>query len=330
MTDRTAAAMPNQRKPDYVNSFTVDVEDYFQTEAMASAVSREDWDRIPSRVERNTERILEILEIHQVRATFFFLGWVAARYPKLVRLVLGLGHEIGCHSYWHRLVYQLSPHEFLEDTRLAKDAIEDASGVRVIGYRAPSFSIVQRADWAYEVLADLGFRYDSSTYPVNHDIYQNPGAPRFPYLVASSGLLELPVATVSAAGVNLPVAGGGYFRILPYSYTRWGLTRLADEGLRSIIYMHPWELDVDQPRLSANRRSRFRQYTGLGSVARKLDRLLKDFRFAPIQQVFSAELTQCDSVSQNDGADPVRCISRSGDLAVVGRTQLPVANFRSS
>jgi polysaccharide deacetylase family protein (PEP-CTERM system associated) len=280
---RTGEAAP------VTNSFSVDVEDYFQTEAMTCVVRREDWDRIPCRVEQNTERMLEILANHGVRSTFFFLGWVARKYPQLVRLASSMGHEIACHSYWHRLVYQLSRRVFFEDTKLAKESIEDAGGVKVIGYRAPSFSIVN-AQWAYDVLAELGFRYDSSTYPVNHDIYRNPNAPRAPHTVASGDLLELPVATASLLGVNVPVGGGGYFRIMPYAYTHWGLSRLTRQGVRSILYMHPWELDPEQPRFSANRRSRFRQYTGLTSVERKLNRLLKDFRLAPIEQVFSQEL----------------------------------------
>jgi len=291
---RTTSVEPNGA---LLNSITVDVEDYFHTEAMGDTISRDQWDRMPTHVERNTERMFELFAAQGVRGTFFFLGWVAERFPHLVRQAARLGHELGCHSYWHRLVYRLSPQEFREDTKRAKSVIEDASGMRVLGYRAPSFSLVPGTDWAAEVLADLGFCYDSSVCPINHDLYNNPDAPRVPHSIAGA-LLELPVATLSMWGRNFPVGGGGYLRVMPYGYTHWGLSRLnRKEGFRAIVYTHPWEIDPEQPRLPASRRSRFRQYTGLATTAGKLKRLLKGFRFAPIAETFSEELASNSSRS---------------------------------
>jgi polysaccharide deacetylase family protein (PEP-CTERM system associated) len=274
-----------------LNSITVDVEDYFQTEAMASAIPKDQWDRMPSRVVRNTERIFELLASRGIRGTFFFLGWVAERFPDLVRQAARLGHELGCHSYWHRLVYRLNPEEFREDTKRAKSAIEDAAGIPVLGYRAPSFSMVKDTEWAQEILVELGFRYDSSVCPVHHDLYNNPNAPRVPHRIAGGALEELPVATIAIAGRNFPVGGGGYLRILPYTYTRLGLLHLnSTEHFRAILYVHPWEVDPEQPRIAARLRSRLRQYTGLKTTAGKLQRLLGDFRFAPIAESFAAEV----------------------------------------
>jgi polysaccharide deacetylase family protein (PEP-CTERM system associated) len=285
-----------------LNSITVDVEDYFHTEAMGASVPRDLWDGMPTRIEKNTQRMFELFASHGVRGTFFFLGWVAERFPGLVREAARLGHELACHSYWHRLIYRLSPAEFREDTRKAKNAIEDAAGMSVVGYRAPSFSLVKGTEWAQEILAELGFLYDSSVCPVNHDLYSNPDAPRVPHRIAAGALLEFPVATLSAGGRNYPVGGGGYLRILPYAYTRWGLWRLnREEGSRAVVYLHPWEFDPHQPRLPASLRSRFRQYTGLGTTAGKLERLLEDFRFAPIVESFSLELRNTSWTGRETG-----------------------------
>ncbi|HEX2661455.1 MAG TPA: XrtA system polysaccharide deacetylase [Candidatus Acidoferrum sp.] len=282
------------------NCITVDVEDYFHTEAMAGTVRPDQWDQFPSRVEHNTRRIFELFQSHNVRGTFFFLGWVAERFPGLVREAVQLGHEIGCHSYWHRLVYRLTPEQFREDTERAKGAIEEAAGKRVLGYRAPSFSMVKGTEWAMEILGNLGFCYDSSIFPIKHDLYGNASAPRIPHLIADGRLIEFPVAALAVASHNFPVGGGGYFRILPYAYTRWGLRRLnGREKLRSVIYIHPWELDPEQPQLAAPARSRFRQYTGLQTTARKLERLLRDFHFAPIVEAFSGELRSSLSHTEN-------------------------------
>lgn len=289
--DNLGSAMAKGAPGAMLNSITVDVEDYFQTEAMASAIPKEQWDRMPSRVVQNTERIFELLASRGIRGTFFFLGWVAERFPDLVRQAARLGHELGCHSYWHRLVYRLNPEEFREDTKRAKSAIEDATGIPVLGYRAPSFSMVKDTEWAQEILVELGFTYDSSVCPVHHDLYNNPNAPRVPHRIAGGALEEFPVATIAIAGRNFPVGGGGYLRILPYTYTRLGLLHLnSTEHFRAILYVHPWEVDPEQPRIAARLRSRLRQYTGLRTTAGKLQRLLGDFRFAPIAESFAAEV----------------------------------------
>jgi polysaccharide deacetylase family protein (PEP-CTERM system associated) len=278
-----------------LNGMTVDVEDYFQTQAMSSAVPREDWDQQTSRVEENTKRMFELFATRGVRGTFFFLGWVAEKFPGLVREAAKLGHEIGCHSYWHRLVYRLTPDEFREDTKRAKEVIEQAVGFRVLGYRAPNFSLVKGTTWALEILGELGFAYDSSVHPIRHDTYDNPEAPRHPTRIAGGALMEFPVATVALGRHNFSVGGGAYLRIFPYRYISWGLSRIASEKRSAVVYVHPWEIDPEQPRLRASARSRLRQYTGLRTAAGKLEKLISDFRFAPIQEVFSKELADISS-----------------------------------
>jgi polysaccharide deacetylase family protein (PEP-CTERM system associated) len=273
---------------------SVDVEDYFQTEAMSKAVPRNTWDQMPCRVERNTEQLFELFAAHSVRGTFFFLGWVAERYPDLVRKAKGLGHEIACHSYWHRPIYTLSPAEFREDTHRAKAVIEDAAGIRILGYRAPSFSLTSGTEWAAEILAEAGFVYDSSVHPIAHDLYDNRNAPRYPYHLLGDSLLEIPISTVQLWKRNLPFSGGGYFRMLPYSYVRWAMRKVNRvDGRSAVFYVHPWEIDPKQPRLPAGPRSRFRQYTGLKRVETNLRRLCKDFDFGPITKIFSGELKNC-------------------------------------
>jgi polysaccharide deacetylase family protein (PEP-CTERM system associated) len=286
----------DKRKPGaLLNSITVDVEDYFHTEAMSSAVPRVEWRQQTTRVEKNTQRMFDLFAARGVRGTFFFLGWVAEKFPGLVREAAKLGHELGCHSYWHRLVYRLTPDEFREDTKRAKQVIEDAAGLRVLGYRAPSFSLVTGTAWALEILAELGFTYDSSVHPIRHDTYDNPEAPRHPSRIAGGALMEFPIATVAIAGHNFSVGGGAYLRILPYRYISWGLSRIASEKRSAVMYTHPWEIDPEQPRLRASARSRLRQYTGLRATADKLEKLMSDFRFAPIREVFSKELAGISS-----------------------------------
>lgn len=286
----------NNTKTRVLNAISVDVEDYFHTEAMSEVVPRTIWDRMPSRIEDNTKSLLELFAAHGVRGTFFFLGWVADRFPKLVQETASLGHEIGCHSYWHRMVKRLSPEEFREDTLQAKEAIENAAGARIIGYRAPSFSLLPGTEWAQEILADCGFIYDSSIYPVYHDLYANAKMPRWPYTTACGRLLELPLATLVIAGHNLPIGGGGYLRILPFQYTRLGISRVnRNETFRAILYTHPWEIDSEQPRLAPRRRSRLRQYTNLASTKNKLKKLIAAFSFAPIAETFAAEIANLSS-----------------------------------
>jgi len=270
------------------NAMSVDVEDYFQTEAMTKVVPRNTWERTPSRIERNMKELFELFSSHSVRCTFFFLGWVAERYPHLVREARKLGHEIACHSYWHRPIYTLSPAEFREDTYRAKAVIEDAAGARIFGYRAPSFSLTPGTEWAAEILAEAGFLYDSSVHPIAHDLYENRHAPRHPYRLAGTSLLEIPISTVRLGKRNFPFSGGGYFRILPYAYARWAMRRVNQVEQRpAVFYLHPWEIDPAQPRLTTNARSGFRQYTGLYKTAGLLNRLLSEFSFGPMEQVFA-------------------------------------------
>lgn len=268
-----------------VNAMTIDVEDYFQVSAFEGVVPRTEWDRLESRVTTNTERLLELFGEHSVTGTFFVLGWVAERVPQLVARIAAAGHEIASHGYAHRLIYHQSPDEFREDVRRAKSVIENASGQRVRGYRAPSYSITTRSLWALDVLLEEGHDYDSSIFPIRHDRYGIPRSPRHPYVLSRDerSIVEAPASTVRVASMNLPVAGGGYFRILPYAWTRWGLNRLnRREGRPAIFYLHPWEIDPDQPRLAAGWLSEFRHYRNLHKTERRLRRLLQHFAFGPL------------------------------------------------
>ncbi len=272
-----------------VNGLSVDLEDYFHAEALAGAVSRDDWDRLESRVAVNTHRVLELLDQYGARATFFVLGWVADRFGQLLREIRDAGHELACHSYWHRLIYRLSPEEFRQDTLRAKQAIEDAAGQRITGYRAPTFSITRRSFWALEILAELGFEYDSSIFPIHHDFYGIPDYSRTPRLECPANgrsLVELPLSTFRLLGANLPVGGGGYLRILPLAYTRFGFYRINQGERRPVIvYFHPWELDPEQPRLTVGPRSRFRHYTRLQCMVQRIAELLRRYHFVPLGEL---------------------------------------------
>jgi polysaccharide deacetylase family protein (PEP-CTERM system associated) len=260
------------------NIISVDVEDYFHVEAFSDVVERSSWDSYSCRVEANTLRLLDLFDGAGVEATFFILGWVAERYPGLVREIVARGHEPACHSYWHRLIYKLTPSEFREDTRKAKDLIEQSAGCAVHGYRAPSYSIVSRSLWALDVLAESGFSYDSSIFPIHHDVYGIPGSPRFPFRIGTSSgpITEFPITTFRLGGTrNLPVGGGGYLRIFPFWYTRLGVARAAQEGLPLVAYIHPWEVDADQPRLPGRLTSRLRHYTNLSRTYGRLQQLLE-------------------------------------------------------
>ncbi|MGA8104238.1 MAG: XrtA system polysaccharide deacetylase [Candidatus Acidiferrales bacterium] len=287
--EQNAVERPNPGGPP--NAMSVDVEDYFHTESMSQAVPREKWESMPLRVERNTQRLFELFAAHRVRGTFFFLGWVAERFPGLVKEAVSHGHEIACHSYWHRPVFRLSADEFREDTLRAKSIIEDAAGTAVRGYRAPSFSITPGREWAADILADLGFWYDSSVHPIRHDFYDNHNAPRLPYHLQGKPLLEIPIATLRLAANNFPMAGGGYFRALPYLAVRWGIRRFNRQEHRpAVFYIHPWEIDPEQPRIAAAKKSVARQYAGLATTWNKLDRLCSDFRFVPMAEAFCDDL----------------------------------------
>lgn len=285
---RAAAVAP---APVRVNAFTVDVEDYFHVAALASAVSRDSWPTREYRVERNTERLLELLAERNVHGTFFVLGWVAERSPGLVRRIAAAGHEIACHGYSHELIYRQTRQEFRDEAARAKGMLEDATGEAVLGYRAASFSIVRDTLWALDELIDLGFRYDSSIFAIRHDRYGIPDASPVPGRVtAPSGrtILEFPMAPANFFGLKIPVTGGGYFRIFPYRLTLAGLRRINAAGRPFAFYLHPWEIDPGQPRISVGTLSRFRHYTNLARCQERLQRLLKEFAFAPMGRMLAA------------------------------------------
>ena len=239
-----------------VNAMSVDVEDYFQVSAFDGIVARAAWEQMESRVCRNTDRLLGLFDETGVRATFFVLGWVAERFPELVSRIATQGHEIASHSHWHRLVYDQTAEAFRDDARRSKGVLEAITGVPVHGYRAPSYSVTTRSLWALDVLIDEGYRYDASIFPIHHDRYGIPGAPRDVHLIDRIGgsIVEVPASTVRWGGVNFPIAGGGYFRLLPYAWTRWGIAHRNDaEGRPAIFYLHPWEIDPQQPRLTPGR-----------------------------------------------------------------------------
>ncbi len=289
-----AASPPNRPRsagpPATVNAMTVDVEDYFHVSAFAGHIRRADWDSFPSRVERNTEAVLELFAKRQVRATFFVLGWVAERQPRLVRRIVEAGHELASHGFAHVRIHEQTPEDFRADVRKTKRLLEDTGGVPVRGYRAASFSIDGGTLWAFNILAEEGHAYSSSIYPIRHDLYGMPDAPRFAYRPSDGGgVLEIPVATTRLFGRNLPCGGGGYFRLLPYRLSRWSLGRVNREGQPAVFYFHPWEIDPDQPRQSAAPlKSRFRHYTNLGRMERRLFALLGEFAWDRMDRVFLA------------------------------------------
>ena len=273
------------------NALTFDVEEYFHAEAFARVLRPEEWPSLESRVVATTERLLDILDRERVCATFFVLGWVAERHPSLVREIASLGHEIGCHGYGHQMISRLTRVEFERDVTRAKAALEDATGRPVIGYRAPTFSIMRDTLWSLDVLCEAGFRYDSSIFPILHDRYGIPDAPRFPHrMKAPNGgeLTEFPLSTVLVLGRRVPVAGGGYFRLFPYALTRRAIARInARDGQPAMIYLHPWEIDPDQPRLPVGPLTRFRHLVNVGKTETRLSRLLADFTCAPAAEVLA-------------------------------------------
>jgi polysaccharide deacetylase family protein (PEP-CTERM system associated) len=272
-------------------AMTVDVEDYFQVAAFADKVKREDWDSFPCRVERNVDLILAMFAEHQVAATFFTLGWFAERYPQVIRRIVDGGHELASHGYDHVKVHTQHPDDFRQDIRKTKNMLEDIGGQRVKGYRAASFSIDERSLWAFDILAEEGYAYSSSVYPIKHDHYGMPDASRFAYKPsAKTPLVEVPISTLNLFNRNLPSGGGGYFRLLPYSYSRWALRRIAARDHEPVIfYFHPWEIDPDQPRIDgASFRSRFRHYVNLGAMEGRLRAVLTDFDWNRMDRVFLA------------------------------------------
>ena len=271
------------------NAMTIDVEDYFQVSALAPYIERSEWDGRECRVEQNVERILCMLEDSGARATFFTLGWVAERYPQLVRRIVDNGHELASHGFAHRRVNEQTPEAFFSDIQLAKVVLEDVGSVEVRGYRAPSFSVGPANAWAFECIERAGYRYSSSVYPIRHDHYGTPDAPRFIHDVRD-GLLEVPVATMRMFGRNWPAGGGGYFRLMPYSMSRWLLRRVNEVDRRpAIFYFHPWEIDTTQPRIPGlDARTRFRHYLNLDRMEQRLRKLLFDFEWGRVDEILLA------------------------------------------
>jgi len=281
----------NRDRQPIANALTIDVEDYFQVSALATHISRAEWDRLPCRVERNVDRILVLLSEKKVKATFFTLGWLAERYPNLVRRIVEEGHELASHGYGHHRATDLHRDQFRSDIARSKEILEDIGGAEVIGYRAPSFSIGHSNPWAFDCLEEAGYRYSSSIYPIRHDHYGMPDAPRFAHQ-KKARLIELPVTTVRLFRTNLPAGGGGYFRFLPYSVSRWSIRRVNDQDQEpAIFYFHPWELDPEQPRVTGvSAKTRFRHYVNLHKTERRLRRLMADFRWDRMDRVFKEKI----------------------------------------
>jgi polysaccharide deacetylase family protein (PEP-CTERM system associated) len=283
--------VPTVRSDDtVVNAMSIDVEDYFHVSAFDGLLPRSEWDHLESRVCANTERLLEMFAEYEIQATFFVLGWVGERHPNLVRTIAAAGHEIASHGYAHRLIYDQTPRAFREDVRRAKAVLEEVSGRVVAGYRAPSYSITPRSLWAIDILIEEGYRYDASIFPIRHDRYGIPVSAREPYVIdrSAGALVEAPASAVRVGPLNLPIAGGGYFRLLPYAWTKWGISRLNSREKRAaIFYLHPWEIDPGQPRLSTGFVSGYRHYHNLGETEARLRQLLRDFAFAPVRTIIN-------------------------------------------
>ncbi len=277
-----------------INALTIDVEDYFMVSAFSDVVRFEDWGSYESRVVKPTMKILDLLDTHGVKATFFVLGWIAERHKGLVVEIQRRGHEIASHGYNHRLAYDLSRDEFREDTRKAKGLLEDITGEAVAGYRAASYSITKRSLWALDVLIEEGFAYDSSIFPIYHDRYGYPEFSRFPEMVRRDGIgeiLEIPLTSVKIFGKNFPVAGGGYLRLLPLRFIQWSIRKINDsESHPAVIYFHPWEVDAEQPKVNSGMISSFRHRINIDKTYSKINRLLETLKFGTIKEVFAHEL----------------------------------------
>ena len=284
------------------NALTIDVEDYFQVSAFAPYIKREDWDACECRVERNVARILELLDETGAKATFFTLGWIAERYPQMVRDIVEQGHELASHGYGHQRASEQSEQVFFADIHVAKMMLEDIGGVEVRGYRAPSFSIGKGNLWAFDALARAGYRYSSSIYPIHHDHYGMPDAPRFAHRL-KSGLIEVPITTMRIANRNLPSSGGGYFRLLPYAVSRWMMEHVnRTDGEAAIFYFHPWEIDAEQPRVPGiDAKTRFRHYVNVDKMDRRIQQLLRDFRWGRMDDIFLSRVNEVWVPQPNPG-----------------------------
>lgn len=279
-----------------VNGLSVDVEDWFQVGAFENTIAQGDWDTLECRVERNTDAVLALFDRAGVKGTFFTLGWVAARYPALIRRIAEAGHEVASHGWDHQRVFTMTPQQFADDIARTRKTLEDAGGVPVVGYRAPSFSIDARTPWAHEVLAEQGYLYSSSVAPIAHDHYGWREAPRFAFRpIQGAGLIEIPVTTAEFAGRRLAAGGGGFFRLLPYHFTRWAVRQVNREAARpAIFYFHPWEIDTGQPRVAnAPLRSRLRHYSRIGAMAGKLERLAREFGWGRMDALAALEAERC-------------------------------------
>lgn len=268
------------------NALTIDVEDYFQVSAFAPYIPRNEWPIRECRVEKNVDRILAMLDKHDIQATFFTLGWIAERYPEMVRRIAAAGHEIASHGYGHERASEQTPDSFLADIQAAKRVLEDLAGCEVRGYRAPSFSIGEKNLWAFECLERAGYRYSSSIYPIRHDHYGMPDAPRHAHRIG--GLIEIPATTLRFFNRHWPASGGGYFRLLPYPLSRWMIRRVNDvDRMPAVFYFHPWEIDVDQPRIDGiSAKTRFRHYLNIERMEQRLHRLLADFSWGRMDDLF--------------------------------------------
>ncbi len=284
--DRRQPPSPRGDAP-LTHAFSVDVEDYFHVEAFRGVIDRAAWDQYEPRVERNTHRILRLLEEQNTLATFFVLGWVAERSPSLIKAIRDAGHELAVHSYDHTMVTEQTPRQFRSDVRRSKQIVEDIAGLEVVGFRAPTYSIVKETLWALEVLGEEGFLYDSSIFPIVHDRYGIPEADRFPFPAGhlDNPIVEFPISTVRLFRSNFPFIGGGYLRLLPLPYVRWGMKRLVKEGQQAMVYIHPWEIDPDQPVQQVGRLARLRHYGGLARMERRLLSLLQEHRFTTVRAV---------------------------------------------
>ena len=272
-----------------LNAFSVDLEDYYQVAAFSGVIERRQWPEYESRIEHNTLRLLELFDEHGVQATFFVLGWIAEHWPRLIREIESNGHEIASHGYDHRNVTEQTPEQFRQDVRRTKDLLEEISGVEIIGYRAPNYSIVKETLWALDIVVEEGHRYDSSIFPIVHDRYGIPNAQRFPWpIIDRDGvvLYEFPISTIRLAGINLPFVGGGYLRHFPWWYVRWGMRRVHErERQPTMVYIHPWEIDPEQPVQPVGTISRIRHYRNLEDTEQRLSQLFREFRFTAVKQV---------------------------------------------
>lgn len=292
--------LPGPESPPIINGLSVDVEDWFQVGAFENVIARGEWDSIKTRVEDNVYRVIDLFAAADVRATFFTLGWVAQRHPEMIRRIVASGHEIASHGYDHARVFTFDRKTFAEDIRKARSILEDCAGVAVTGYRAPSFSIDQRTPWAFAELAEQGYAYSSSVAPVVHDHYGWPEAPRFAFRpLPWSSLVELPVTTAMLGGRRVAAGGGGFFRVLPYAFSRWAIRQVnRQEGRPAVFYFHPWEVDPDQPRVPhAPMRSRLRHYTGLAKMADKLSDLVREFRWGRMDMVAHREAARAGELT---------------------------------